>query len=227
MPLIQELNNCLKNHIPSQFGLGLVGVNEIEGFDLHPAERSCLSSRATPKRKTDFKLGRMACQVAMKAKGMPPQCILKGRMRQPLWPDGIVGSITHKRGIGIALVAEKSIFRGVGIDLERTDQPLNPEHFKKALYPAEMDWCLRILRLQEQRLCRMFSAKEALYKMLSPIIGGYVNYRDVILRWDPEKKAFISSLKRNLGAVFTEGTQFEIFSIRTQGFIFSLVYLQG
>src|SRR4051812_2128234 len=52
-------------------------------------------SRAVAKRKREFALGRMCAHRALSALGVPACGLPMAADRSPVWPSGIVGSITH------------------------------------------------------------------------------------------------------------------------------------
>ena len=80
-------------------------------------ELACLSPSAVNKRQREFAAGRAAAHTAMANLGVPPQAILNGDDRAPIWPEGLTGSITHTRGCAIAIVARNSDVRALGIDV--------------------------------------------------------------------------------------------------------------
>ena len=46
-----------------------------------------------------------------------------GKSREPVWPVGVVGSITHNAVIAAAIVAPTSAYRGIGMDIETVPSP--------------------------------------------------------------------------------------------------------
>lgn len=94
---------------------------------LHPDEISYAESLTAPQSQQSFVLGRLAMRQALKrsqTRGNHPlgAPILKDEYGRPIVPSGWIGSISHKRNIGIALVAprEEGCTLTVGVDLERT-----------------------------------------------------------------------------------------------------------
>ena len=65
--------------------------------DLHPAEQACIA-KAGLKRRLDFAAGRVCARRAMAQLGVDGLPLLVGEKGQPVWPPGIVGSISHCEG---------------------------------------------------------------------------------------------------------------------------------
>ncbi len=90
----------------------------------------------------------------------------------PSWPDGLVGSLTHKDGfVGVAFAPAKALL-GLGLDAEDTHR-LKPAFEPKILNAAESALLDGLGRRYEARrlanLALIFSFKEALFKCHYPL----------------------------------------------------------
>lgn len=95
------------------------------------------------------------------------------RERAPVWPPGVVGSITHSRTIALAIVGRKDGVRGIGVDLER-ERRVDERIAARVLVRRERE------NLVEQDWPTMlFAAKEAVYKAVNPLVGEYLEFTDV------------------------------------------------
>jgi 4'-phosphopantetheinyl transferase EntD len=158
---------------------GLFGA-EMEDVDqpvaLHPQEE-CLVANATQKRRRDFALGRACARAALSALGHGDVAIDRDENGVPLWPAGILGSITHTKFYAAALVAGAHHIGGVGVDAERVGgvtQDLWPRLFGS----AERDFLMTLDGLQQQIFATLFfSAKEAVYKASG--IKGALAFREI------------------------------------------------
>ncbi|SEN06988.1 4'-phosphopantetheinyl transferase EntD (siderophore biosynthesis) [Duganella sp. CF517] len=84
------------------------------GIDLPPH-----IAAAVPKRQREFFYGRLCAQAAMAPLRPHIPQIGTGRMREPLWPVDLIGSITHAADMAAAVVLPVSTgYHGVGIDIE-------------------------------------------------------------------------------------------------------------
>ncbi|UUZ50689.1 hypothetical protein LP420_13630 [Massilia sp. B-10] len=70
------------------------------------------------KRQAEFIAGRICAQAALAEYGNGRHSVAIGSHRQPLWPAGLIGSITHNGQYAAALVCPASALLGVGIDIE-------------------------------------------------------------------------------------------------------------
>jgi 4'-phosphopantetheinyl transferase EntD len=137
----------------------------IEDFQnqLDPVELEIISS-ASKKRKFEFSTGRWCAKQVLKKEGIDNFPLLTGENREPIWPAGIVGSISHCKDQCGVVIAKKSEVKSIGFDIENIKRLKNDiskiictniEHQwlnKQKLYPYDV---LVIL---------LFSLKESIYK---------------------------------------------------------------
>lgn len=146
---------------------------------LFPAEIAAIA-RASPARRREFALARLCARHALAALGRTPQQIGRGDAGEPVWPDGLTGSLTHCRGYRAAVVARRSDVLAIGIDAE----PLGPVPegvLDRISLPAERER-LAGFEVAEPgvpwaRL--LFSAKEAVYKAWFPVTHTRLGFTDV------------------------------------------------
>lgn len=74
--------------------------------------------RAVLKRQAEFFFGRLAARWAMRFHGHDGIDIPVGLHREPVWPDELIGSISHSRRFAVAAICARTTCRGIGIDLE-------------------------------------------------------------------------------------------------------------
>ena len=108
--------------------------------------------------------------------------IATGPAGEPVWPDGITGSITHTRGIACAAVACTSDAAGIGFDLEFLVDAARMERVSRLILHA-CETRLRAPDLDAAALFTLaFSAKESLFKCLYPLVRRRFDYRDAAVR---------------------------------------------
>lgn len=152
------------------------------GAELHPLEQQFLSARRMqPVREREFRAGRALAREALARFGIENHPLLPGETREPLWPVGFVGSISHCDGVCAVAVAESNRFSGIGIDLERTGR-IDDRIAETVCTPDER----RQLETLEspshrQRLSLLFSAKESVFKALFPLTRQLLEFHDVAL----------------------------------------------
>ena len=99
-----------------------VVVVEASGDDapvepLHPLEASFVRD-AVPRRRREFAMGRACARRALARLGIENRPLLPGHDRAPVWPRGIVGSISHCEGFCAVAVARRDRTSSIGLDVE-------------------------------------------------------------------------------------------------------------
>jgi len=92
---------------------------------LKPEERVHVE-RAVDARKREFITGRILARKAMARFGRGHSTLLPGKDRAPIWPLGLIGSISHTAAHCAAAVACTRDVHFVGVDVE-ADTPLPSE----------------------------------------------------------------------------------------------------
>jgi 4'-phosphopantetheinyl transferase EntD len=159
---------------------------------LYPEEARYLQ-KAVRKRAEEFAAGRLCARLLLREFGIQKFAIEVGAHRQPLWPESLVGSITHTTGFCAAVAAPKECLRSVGIDTEITGS-VKTELWRGICTPSETAW-LRTLPDSEQLAAAtlMFSAKEAFYKSQFPLTQERLGFHDVSVElpaWGEKRGTF-------------------------------------
>ena len=169
--------------------LGIVSAEDYSNYILHREEVEILSPRACRKKQIEFASGRAAAHAALKQIGLANAFpVLRGHKGEPLWPEGIAGSITHCYPWSVAVAIKCPNLFTIGVDLETTNRMNGTDVSDFVCGNAELDW-VRSGNLQE-RLTMIFSAKEAVYKAFYPLCRRYIDFKDVELTWVPAKSCF-------------------------------------
>jgi 4'-phosphopantetheinyl transferase EntD len=150
-------------------------------------EEEPLVARAVEKRRREFTAGRTCARRALERFGSAGFPIVTGSRREPLWPPGLVGSITHCLGYCAAAVALASEVRSVGIDAELR-APLSDGVV--AMICTDSERRLAESLPGDHWPALLFSAKEAIYKAWFPLTGRWLDYRDAELTLDLVRGTF-------------------------------------
>ncbi len=168
-----------------------VVVCEVRGDDasayLLPAEAE-LIKRAVLSRQRDFTLARTCARRALVSLGYPPAPILQGARREPLWPTGAIGSITHCAGYAAAAVTMTGDRRVLGIDAE-PHEPLPSGVGDFTLLEEERAW-LSCAPADTHWDRVLFSAKEAIYKSWYPVMDCWLGFEDASIDINPVSGSF-------------------------------------
>jgi 4'-phosphopantetheinyl transferase EntD len=145
------------------------------GAELFPEEQE-LIARAVPQRRAEFATIRHLARRELAGLGHPPVPILRGHRGAPVWPDGVVGSMTHCDGYRAAAVAPADVVGGVGIDAE-VHAPL-PDGVSRLVMSAAERAHLAGLPAGVHWDRVLFCAKECVYKVWSPRTGEWLGFQD-------------------------------------------------
>ena len=147
---------------------------------LHPDEQSAVA-RAVPARQREFAAGRHCARQALRALTGQGPAVPARADRSPLWPAGVVGSISHDDGLAAAAVAWQTDVAALGIDLDRIarfDDRLAPTICTTRELAA---WQVLAPAARLERLALLFCAKEAVYKAQHPLTGAWLDFDDLEL----------------------------------------------
>jgi 4'-phosphopantetheinyl transferase EntD len=181
-------------------GLLPPGVETAEAFGdvpgelVHPGEED-LVARAVETRRREFVTTRRCARAALARLGTPAGPIRSGTRREPVWPPGVIGSMTHCAGYRAAAVAWAGTVAALGIDAE-PHEPL-PEGVERSVtVPGESEMLAALAMahpgIHWDRL--LFSAKESVYKAWFPLTRRWLGFEDARLSLDPEAKTFAARL---------------------------------
>jgi 4'-phosphopantetheinyl transferase EntD len=164
-----------------------VDVRAIEtGLPLYPEEEAYMQ-RAVPRRRDEFATGRWCARQALTELHVAPGPIAVGPWRNPLWPDQLTGSISHATHTCAAVVAPRTAWKAIGIDLLDRESaarlPVDADHL--IANPHETD-SPPALPAWVPPLVLLFSAKEAAIKALSPMLQRFVDFPEIWVRFEPQ-----------------------------------------
>jgi 4'-phosphopantetheinyl transferase EntD len=158
-------------------------------------EEAALIVNAVEKRRQEFTTVRHCARLALAELGVAPGPVLPGVRGAPVWPDGIVGSMTHCAGYRAAAVGRMSQVGGIGIDAEEHG-PLPEGVLDMVSSASERAHLAELAEAQPAvhwgRL--LFSAKEAVYKVWSPRTGEWLGFEEAEVSFDPVSATFTARL---------------------------------
>lgn len=172
-------------------------VEAAEAFADDPAavlfpEELAVIATALERRRREFATARSCAHAALARLGLPPAAILPDRKGAPVWPDGVVGSITHCIGYRAAAAAAAAQVAAVGIDAE-PNRPLRTDGMLDVIAGEQERARLAGLAGQAPGVCwdkLLFSAKEAIYKAWYPLARCWLGFRSADVVFDPDRGTF-------------------------------------
>jgi len=145
---------------------------------LSAGEAACLG-QAGPKRAREFAAGRQCARAALHRLGVASWDLSVRPDRTPVWPDGIVGSISHTTGFCAVAVGRGRDCRSIGLDVE-VDLRVTAELYPQFLTSAEQTWLSgRPPDMADRLATLIFSAKEAFYKAQYPMTAEWLEFADI------------------------------------------------
>jgi 4'-phosphopantetheinyl transferase EntD len=170
---------------------------EAPGGVLLPEEEKIIA-HAVEGRRREYAAVRSCPRACLGRLGYRLVPILPGDGGAPIWPAGVLGSMTHCTGYAAAAVAARPRISAVGIDAE-PDAPLADGVLELVATPAER---ARLTATQPEpdgpnwdRL--LFSAKEAVYKAWFPLVGDWLDHQEADIRFHPQQRRFTAQLSRD------------------------------
>jgi 4'-phosphopantetheinyl transferase EntD len=147
---------------------------------------------AVESRTREFTIARSCARRALVQLGLPEAPILRGSNREPIWPPGVVGSITHCKGFCAAVVGWESDLLSLGIDAE-THEELPADLLVHTCLEPEIAWLASAPQgIHWDRV--LFSAKESIYKAWFPLTHRWLGFEDVALTFAPAEGTFLARL---------------------------------
>lgn len=158
-------------------------------------EEEVLVGNAVEKRRREFTTARACARAALGRIGLPVAPILTGERGEPLWPQEVVGSITHCEGYRACAVARSSEILTIGIDAEPNaalPEGLLADIARPEELPGLRDLAMENAGIHWDRL--LFSAKESVYKAWFPVAKRWLGFEDARIVFDPSGCAFTARL---------------------------------
>ena len=169
-----------------------------------------LSTAACTKRKNEFYSGRWCASQCLIQKNESNLVVQIGEDRAPIWPVGIIGSISHSDRLAAALLDENTDSLAIGLDI----QPVSPQTLAQDLKNIILH-PLEIKRFEHQFSAKLFdlifSAKETLFKALYPSCSIFFDHQDAqVFNIDSTQNTLQISLLRSLGSHWYKNQIFDI-----------------
>ena len=198
MPLSEDKHTALASLYQTAVAVQSCDIADFQD-GLGPREREAACAMVQ-KRRDEFSSGRHCVRLA--AAGLELTAaqqagindIAIGASREPQWPEGVTGSITHDDAQAIVVLSKQATCMGIGIDL----QPLADTTTMSDLHgyiatESELDAAAAQLRrdtaftdvVQSEGLdtasAVLFSIKEAVFKCFFPISGMWIDFLDATI----------------------------------------------
>ena len=180
-----------------------------ELFQQHAIDFPSDLNSAVEKRCSEYLAGRLAAQQAVLNLTNQHLPILRNKDQTPLWPTGVIGSITHTSEHAIAVAALSKDHQAMGIDFENWIFPNIANEIASSIINSRESTLINQSGFEfNQGLTLIFSAKESLYKALYPSVGYLFGFEYAQMNQiDMKLGEFSISLQRDLNETYRKGWQ--------------------
>lgn len=180
--------------------------------------------RGVAKRQSEFLAGRACAREALRCLTGTAGVPQVGEDRAPIWPAGVVGSITHGGGWASAVVGPETHWRGLGLDVETLIPAERADRLAgEILTPGEFDGYETLDEAaRSARVTRTFSLKESLFKALYPLVRTRFYFHDAELVHSDEGLARLRLLI-DLPGGWSRGSELNGQFCEFDGYLLSLV----
>ena len=185
------MSRLLASLLPSQVVTVVATASAHSGL-LAPEEWRCIAAAASA-RQREFTAGRVCARAALAQIGVHDHALLPGPHREPLWPPGFVGSITHCEGFCAAAVAHAGGISALGIDAER-EHAVTADLLATICTPRERSSIARLGGDARAWATLVYSAKESTYKAYFPAARFVLEFHDVEIEVEVKQGSFTATI---------------------------------
>ncbi|CNK67264.1 4'-phosphopantetheinyl transferase family protein [Yersinia proxima] len=176
--------------------------------------------KAVAKRRAEYLAGRFVARQVLNMLEVRDYPLANGIDRAPLWPTGLIGSISHnnQRALCTAQIITpageptdaSSRRHGLGLDIESIIADERAANLWPGILSEEEHHCFQNGPLPfNQLLTLAFSAKESLFKAVYPQLGRYFDFLEAkLLSYSLDTGRFELQLLRKLSEDFPAGRCF-------------------
>jgi 4'-phosphopantetheinyl transferase EntD len=139
------------------------------------------NSSPVENRNREFAVGRYCATRSLQRLGITAE-VPVDTDRKPVWPDGIVGSISHSHHYAWAATAQKESIKGIGVDTEIVVDDSTLRQIVKEITNEQEQKLLSLIHPDIRvAFTVVFSAKESIFKCLYPLNEKFFGFHDVEL----------------------------------------------
>jgi 4'-phosphopantetheinyl transferase EntD len=164
------------------------------------------------KRQCEYFAGRFCAQQALKKLNIN-HSVSKGKLGMPIWPADIQGSISHAHPMAAAIVTNQKNYY-LGLDIEKVIE--SEEELSSIISLVcnldEFHQLTKICPLSNFQLATLiFSAKEAFYKCLCPIVKFFFDFSFAsIIEINIENQELKILVEKNISSQIEKGAIFTV-----------------
>ncbi len=167
-------------------------------------------NNAVAKRRAEYLASRVCVRYALGQLGIDHFILTNDKDRAPLWPQGIVGSLSHTHHCISLLLARATSHKLPGVDCEKVMKHQTAEEMQSMIItPQEMTVLQQSGLPFAAALTVAFSLKESLYKAMFPQLRTFMNFDSAeIISCTPNAGRVGLRLTRTFSDAFPAGREF-------------------
>ena len=175
--------------------LALSKVSDYEERLLPEQKEKC--GTLTGARRLEFGTTRFLANVVQGRFGSQTDALTNVVKRYPVWPQALVGSISHARKLSLVACAARSQYANLGVDIESFGR-IKPGLYKKLFNENELQIIDQSVDA-DVTATTMFSIKESIYKAVNPVTELWLGFKDVELSRENHtwQAAYVGSARKN------------------------------
>jgi 4'-phosphopantetheinyl transferase EntD len=186
-----------------------MGLFTPELFERHAIDYPRHIQNSVVKRQAEFIAGRLCARSILDMYGHGQHVVSVGSHREPLWPTGFIGSITHSGQYAAAIACPDVNIAGIGIDIETIinddsrqamiDLVAGADEVRYLLaHPGSIGF--------DGLLTLVFSVKESFFKAAFPQVRAYFDFDAVrVFDIDPELRTIRFHCEQDLSEQLRRG----------------------
>ncbi|WP_338784223.1 4'-phosphopantetheinyl transferase superfamily protein [Streptomyces sp. DG1A-41] len=166
--------------------VGIDGFHASEEMGLLPDEEIVASS-LSHERRLKFAAVRSCARQGLRRLGVSAAPILRGAAGEPVWPSGVVGSMTHCSGYHAAAVARADHVVAIGIDAE-VNSPLRYREMLDLITTEEERAWISEFESEHPDVSwarLVFTAKESLFKAWFSVTRQPLGLGEIVVEVNP------------------------------------------
>jgi len=176
---IEQIESRLKQWFPSQ---AFIKATKIQAYPILPEEQA-LVANAVSSRQQEFASGRWLARQGLQLFGLPDQPINIGRLRNPLWPASVIGTLSHDGELCAVVLMQKHRHNeaGIGIDLLSLSRKTGNMDELAPMFMADTDelGAMAAFNVAVDPALLLFSVKESVIKALSFQLNDFIDMRAI------------------------------------------------
>jgi 4'-phosphopantetheinyl transferase EntD len=154
----------------------------IAAYPILPEEESFIS-KAVQRRRNEFSTGRWLSRRGLHFFGFENYPVKIGLLREPVWPDSILGSISHDGEVCTVVLARKDLHGicGIGVDLVEISSRLKNMSDLTSIFmtsQSELE-AMNSINISIDPAVLLFSIKESVIKALRYKLDSFIDMRDI------------------------------------------------